>query len=252
MSENNRRKGGPLDIPVIAIVASIFVIFLLFIGTVIGGTIFLWGWEPHDGDEIDPGTIEAEGRIYYSETEQGGICTFTIVVLSDIVDWSNFQVRIDGDYLPLHDEVDEEGDNETFTWTVSESNVGDTVEVMIVNVERNSVAWEKDIMVLRKQTEGYVDVICISAWITWNASEEGSENTMIFEILSGSVDWKRYEVRADGIVLDRSTDVDLAGDTESFSWARNESNVGQMIDVKIISLDDDNVVWMNDIIIRSA
>ncbi|MDG6224855.1 MAG: hypothetical protein QCI82_05005 [Candidatus Thermoplasmatota archaeon] len=46
--------------------------------------------------------------------------------------------------------------------------------------------------------------------------------------------------------------MDLAGDTESFSWAQNESNVGQRIRARIIQIDVDKVIWMREIIVRSA
>ena len=98
---------------------------------------------------------------------------------------------------------------------------------------------------------GTVETVNVKADITYSTGPP-MVNTLTFDIMSGSVDWSKYEVRVDGVALPASTDLDHAGDSESFTWTPTSNNVGETLNVKIINIEEYKVVWERDIIVKSS
>ena len=115
-------------------------------------------------------------------------------------------------------------------------------------------------------TGGTVETLNIKA----TATSDGTDNYLIIEVMGGSVDFTKYQVKltevgdpTNSVTFD-STDLDVpatttynAGDTASFTSTSGTDlltliTTGNSMNVKIINIGDNKIVWENDLRVTNA
>lgn len=83
-----------------------------------------------------------------------------------------------------------------------------------------------------------------------NGEIDPGTDELTMEVYSGTVEWSDYRVSADGIILTTSSTSSSAGDQATFSASGWDPEPGMMYTVTIADIDENKVVWENDIIAR--
>ncbi|MDG6224854.1 MAG: hypothetical protein QCI82_05000 [Candidatus Thermoplasmatota archaeon] len=166
MSGNIEKEKRPTGAPIVIVIVVLLCIVLLISGIALLGSIFFnWGQEIDKGQNTNDVIIVRAG-ITYSRTYEGEFNTLTFVVMGLEVEWDRYDVRADGISLPHSDDIDWAGDIEEFTWDVEGENIGEELEVMVIDIEADKVIWQSSLVVTAGQIEDVVDTINIRAEIT--------------------------------------------------------------------------------------
>jgi len=137
--ETEKMKAMKKDItgvsPVIA------VILMVALTVVLAGVVFLWAQSfVGDNDTVD--TINVKGRIDVSATE------LQLEVISGTYTWADYKITVNGtEIVDTTPSADSSSAGETCTWTDPVlDTVGTSYNIKIINIEKNKVVWEKDII----------------------------------------------------------------------------------------------------------
>ena len=81
-------------------------------------------------------------------------------------------------------------------------------------------------------------------------SIDATNNVLEIEVLSGTVEWGRYEVIADESYLATIEFTTSAGESAEFTGLMWDPEPGTMYELRIIEIDKNRVIWEDDILAK--
>ncbi|MFW3147098.1 MAG: hypothetical protein ACMUIE_09840 [Thermoplasmatota archaeon] len=191
-----------------------------------------------EGENEEAVVLQGKGEL--SATDE----TLILEIISGSYEWTDYKVTVDGTELRTDETSSSAGETAEFYDPDEELELlnGEEYTVKIVDIESNRLIWEMDII-----AEGGEKVPTMSL----NARIYNSTDTIVFEVLQGTINWWDYQIIVDG-TDDFATDEEStsAGETATFYHSEDDWHpaVGESYNVKIIDIAENKVVWEKDTI----
>ena len=196
------------------------------------------------------GCIEDEGD---ADLEfEGKVCCdedlITITVRGGDINWSGKEVRVDNFRLVTSQVSSADGDEVEFIDTTGtfDAEEGTSYRVRIVYMLTSEILWEEDITAEDGGDSG--DVV---RTLSVTTSIDATEDTVIFNVVQGDVNWSTTSIRMDGGKdLTTTSTVTSAGGTVTFydpegNW---DAEPGVEYNIKIVDDSRNMVIYDNDVI----